>query len=361
MFQDEASERIALTFGNPAGYADNTPEYDRALADHIEDTLLTEKRARVAHDKDAVCQELADQFPGQIVFLSSMSTKQKLELVGRMCNIHPAIKLAKEELEDSQKIRSVEGVSATTSRLLKDEGLLETYMKLRKDLCTERSQARQLQGEFARTATMMGKYAVRSLDRDLTEQGPEVTEFIAASTGGQSLPNGGENAVLELFNDTKVRSRVRKSLQAVKAHEALLGCKTDHTSDVVALWLRFMTKVRKLPVNLSNLIDLAQLCPKVFQRKKDDPDPDHERNTPPVVRWAYQGYWHGVVAIDRQDGPRGSLTQDAAPASKPAVLDANGMPVEAELDADFEWVDAWAPKVLLAGKSLGDKGKGKGI
>ena len=95
----------------------------------------------------------------------------------------------------------------------KGGSLLDEFSRIREQLTGAKSVGREIQADLARTATLLGKFAVRSLDSRTRPVSEEALALQQAIASPRALLMGTEAAALELFTGTKQRAVVRSSRQ----------------------------------------------------------------------------------------------------------------------------------------------------
>ena len=123
----------------------------------------------------------------------------------------------------------------------KGGSLLDEFSRIREQLTGAKSVGREIQADLARTATLLGKFAVRSLDSRTRPVSEEALALQQAIASPRALLMGTEAAALELFTGTKQRAVVRSSRQTLKAAQVFLGVVEDLSPYIVEVYLRTIT------------------------------------------------------------------------------------------------------------------------
>eukprot|EP00439_Symbiodinium_sp_Y106_P059372 s345_g8.t1 len=229
LFGEPVLQKHASSFQNEQGFAEGSPQYSAALKLHITAAADAEKKEKVKESKENLLSIIQAEFPQYIEFLSSSSTEGKESI----------------ELK-SQKAgkASVPGISLAGLMLGSDSkggSLLDEFSRIREQLTGAKSVGREIQADLARTATLLGKFAVRSLDSRTRPVSEEALALQQAIASPRALLMGTEAAALELFTGTKQRAVVRSSRQTLKAAQVFLGVVEDLSPYIVEVYLRTIT------------------------------------------------------------------------------------------------------------------------
>lgn len=220
--------------------------------------------------------------------------------------------------------------------------MLDTFAKVREQLTSGKSIGREIQSDVSRMASIVGRYAVRTLDSKTKPVSEEALFLQRAISSPQALLSGAETAALELFPSTKQRAVVRSGLQTLKAAQIFLGKGEDLAGAVIDVYLRHLTSEGKAPIE-TQMKDIFDLMPSLFLRPKPNEDAG-PANRSPIEIGAFQGNWAGVVMRDGGPQPEGLIVNRLA---VEAVKTAHG---------NCMWVDDWLTEHLAAAKG-GGKGK----